>query len=190
MRTPLRLTGPLLLGALLSTALAACGGGGGTPDDPNAPPPTSVGQAVVSSATRTVVVENKGGGFIPAPPMGSTCLPGARKFTVTFATGTVDSSVCIGSSTMPYMPKTATTTLTPAQLAEARTVLEAIKVVARTMQCAADAPLLTVTVNNGGGTQDYIDDLDQCTDPTKPVVARSAIQAALDKLAALTGSAS
>lgn len=190
MRTPLRPIRPLFLGALLSTALVACGGGGGPPDDPNAPPSTSVGQAVVSSATRTVVVENKGGGFIPAPPMGSTCLPGARKFTVTLATGTVDSSVCIGSSTMPYMPKTATTTLTPAQLAEARTVLEAIKVVARTMQCAADAPLLTVTVTNSGGTRDYIDDLDQCSDTTKPVVARSAIQAALDKLASLTGSAS
>lgn len=186
MRTQLRLIG---LYALLSAPLAACGGGG-TPDDPNTPPTTSTGQAVVTSATRTVVVENKGGGFIPAPPMGSTCLPGARKFTVTFATKTVDSAVCVGSSMTPYMLKTATTTLSDAQLAEARTVLDAIKVVARTMVCAADAPLLTVTVTNGGGTQDYIDDLDQCTDTTKPVVTRAAIQAALDKLAALTGSAS
>ena len=185
MRTQLRLFG---LYALLCAPLAACGGG--TADDPNAPPTTLPGQAVVTSATRTVVVENKGGGFIPAPPMGSTCLPGARKFTVTFATKTVDSAVCMGSSMTPYTLKTGSSTLTDAQLAEARTVLDAIKVVARTTQCAADAPLLTVTVTNGGGTRDYIDDLDQCTDMTKPVVTRASIQAALDKLAALTGTAS
>lgn len=188
MRTQLQLTGLIPLGPLLLASLAACGGG--TADDPNTPPPTSTGQAVVTSATRTVVVENKGGGFIPAPPMGSTCLPGARKFTVTFATSTVDSSVCVGSGTMPYMPKTATTTLNAAQLAEARTVLDGLKVVARSTQCAADASILAVNVTNGGGTKDYIDDLNQCSDTTKPLLSRTAIQAALDKLAALTGTSS
>jgi hypothetical protein len=168
--------------ALLGLPLAACGGGS---VDPNDPPPTSTGQAVITSATRTAVVEDKGGGFIPAPPAGSTCLPGARKFTVTFATSTLDSAVCVGSSMTPYKTQTSTNTLTAAEMAEVRTVLDGLKVVARSMQCAADASILGVTVTTGGGTREYIDDLNQCTDESKPLLPRSAISAALNKLAAL-----
>lgn len=169
---------------VLALSLFGCGS-----DDPNAPPPTSTGAAVVTSSTRTVIVENKGGGFIPQPPAGSSCLPGARAYTLTSATSTVDYRICVGDSMTPYKIQSGQKVLSASQLSELRAVLDRIKVVARTMSCAADAPLLTVTATTAGGTQDYIDDLDQCTDNTKPVVGRDAIQAALDKMAALTGAA-
>jgi hypothetical protein len=170
---------------LLALSLLGCGS-----DDPNAPPPTSSGAAVVTSGTRTVIVENRGGGFIPQPPAGSSCLPGARAYTVTLATSTVDWRVCVGDSMTPYKIQSGQKVLSAAQLSELRGVLDRLKVQARTMTCAADAPLLTVTATTSAGSQEYIDDLDQCTDNSKPVIARSEIQAALDKLAALTAAAS
>lgn len=175
---------PYALLLCLSLPLVACGGAA---EDPNTPPSTTVGQPVVTTGAQTVSVENQGGGFIPQPPAGSDCLPGARKFTVTFATSTVDYTVCVGGSgTTPYKKQTGMKVLSATQLGEVRALFDALKVVARTTQCAADASIMTASVSTPAGTQEYLDDLNQCTDKTKPLLSRAAIQSALDKLAALS----
>jgi hypothetical protein len=171
----------LIMSGVLSV-LFGCGGSGGGSDVP----PTTPGESIVTDATQRVVAENAGGGFRPAPPAGSTCAAGAVKYTLTIATRTVDYTRCVGDGVAPYMPKTGSKTLTAAEYATVTPALDALKVVKSDGGCVADAPFLYLTVATATAEQKYVDDLDSCSVTGLPLVARTALQNLLDKLAPLT----
>lgn len=173
------------IAATLVAAAVGCGGDGFTPT--TMPPVTDPGQGVWNSSVQTLVVENHGGGFTPQPPPGSTCLVGAKKFTLTVATSALAWMRCVGGSGSPYTQSSGGRTLSGDEMKSLDPVLGALQVVKPDGACITDSPLLTVTVTTPVATQDYVDSGSQCTTSGKPLLTRDAIQGALDQLNQLAG---
>ena len=166
-------------GLLVAAGLFGCGGDSGLPT-------TTVGQSIVSPSVTVITLDNPGGGFTPAPPAGSKCLVGGRKFTVTLATATVAYTKCIGDGVAPYMPMSGSRTLTDAELKDLKAQLEKLTVVKAPDACITDVPMLTVTVQTAMGSQAYADDGFPCQVKDKPFLSRMVIGEAMAKLDTLT----
>ena len=164
--------------SLLVLSTGACGGAADVPV-------TEAGQSVLIPSVVTVTIQDDGGGFTPQPPAGSTCLVGARRYTITLATGAIDWMRCVGDGKVPYKQSTGSVTLTAPQLADLKTVLADIKVSKPSMSCIADASVLRMTVQVGAATQEYLDAETQCFNMTGPLVPRSTLGTALAKLTTL-----
>lgn len=172
------------LAASLVTMTMACGGDF-TPT--TMPPVTDTGSSIWNSSVQTLVVENHGGGFTPQPPPGSTCLVGAKKFTLTVATSALAWTRCVGDGKTAYTETSGGRTLTAAEMKSLDPVLGELKVVKPDGACITDSPILTVTVTTPVATQEYVDSGSQCSTSSKPLLTRDAIQGSLDKLNTLAG---
>ena len=175
-RDSLRLLGSAAL------LLMACGGDTTPLDDA---PPTTVGQSILTSAVYKVVAEDEGGGFRPAPPMGSTCLPNAARYTLSFSTRQLDWTRCVGDNVTPYKQVPGSRTLTDAETATIRSAVAAIKVVKDDGGCIADATFLTLTLTTASKEQKYLDQPNYCNRPGSTLLPRADIQGLLDKFNAL-----
>ena len=159
--------------------LTACGGDPAPMDDT---PPTTVGQSILTTGVVKIVAEDEGGGFRPAPPMGSTCPADAARYTLSLATRQLDWTRCVGDTVTPYKQVPGSRTLTDAETATIRTAVTAIKVVKSDGACTADATLLTLTMTTATKEQKYLDQPNFCNRPGSPLVPRADIQGLLDKL--------
>lgn len=171
------------LAASLVTLTLACGGD----FSPVTPPSTDPGDGVWNASVQVLVVENQGGGFTPQPPPGSTCLVGAKKFTLTVATSALAWTRCVGDGKTAYTEMSGGRTLSAAEMKALDPVLGELKVVKAGNGCITDAPILAVTVTTPVATQGYIDSGSQCTASGKPLLNRDAIQGSLDQLNDLAG---
>ena len=167
-----------LLGSA-AVLLMACGGDPAPLDDT---PPTTVGQSILTTGVVKIVAEDEGGGFRPAPPMGSTCPPSAARYTLSLATRQLDWTRCVGDNVTPYKQVPGSRTLTDAETATIRTAVAAIKVVKGDGACIADATLLTLTLTTATKEQKYLDQPNYCNRPGSTLVPRADIQGLLDKL--------
>lgn len=172
-RDSLRLLGSAVL------VLTACGGDPAPVDDT---PPTTVGQSILTTGVVKIVAEDEGGGFRPAPPMGSTCPPSAARYTLSLATRQLDWTRCVGDNVTPYKQVPGSRTLTDAETATIRTAVAAIKVVKDDGACIADATFLTLTLTTATKEQKYLDQPNYCSRPGSTLLARQDIQGLLDKL--------
>jgi len=112
-----------------------------------------------ASATK-LVAESPGGGFIPPAPPGSTCTIGKQKYSLDRATRVMISELCQLSGGKLAI-KTATTTITQAELAKVDEAMNAIKVATRDM-CGADKPILSLHVTTPAGEKTYTDSFYRC----------------------------
>lgn len=166
--------GALSIG-LLAMAATGCGGDNGLPA-------SMVGQSIMTPSVSTVTVVNDGGGFTPAPPAGSKCLVGGRKFTLTVSTGDLTWRKCTGDGVVPYTEVSGGRALTSTELKDLTSLLEKLTVVKADGACIADAPMLSVTVQTTLATQQYVDDGFQCSVKDKPYLQRTAINDVLRML--------
>lgn len=146
-------------------------------------PGTEVGSSVYNASMHTVVVQNEGG--VPAVliPPGSTCAPGAVRYSLTLASLQLQTARCTGNSTTPYKEVITTKLMTTQQYNEFRLLLEGTKIVGRdTDVCADGQPILSVSVYTLSAEQKYVDDSSQCQIKDKPLLQRSAITVALSRL--------
>jgi len=172
-----------LMNKFLPISLVFLGLGCGVAGDQ--PPATGAGQSIWNSSVSVLVAQDLGGGFVPQPPQGSSCLSGAKKFTLTVASRGLAWTRCVGSATTPYQPVSDSRVLSDTELKDLGAVLGNLRVVARTGACAADASTMTATVTNPLGTQDYVDDLSQCAVQDKPLLDRQTLTQALDRFSTL-----
>lgn len=150
------------------------------------PPVTESGKSVWNSSVNLLVAQNLGGGFTPQPPPGSTCLVGAKKFTLTVATRKLDWVRCVGDGKTAYVEMTGSRGLSETEFKNLGPLLENLRVVAPTGGCIADAAMLTVSVRTPLGAQDYVDDGFQCEVKDRPLLDRGAINQTLDRLDSFT----
>lgn len=154
---------------------------------PPEPPITEVGKSVWTPAVQVLIAENKGGGFRPAPPPGSTCPPDAARYTLTTATRHLDWKRCVGSQMEPYKEISGQRTLTESEYGTLGTALSKLVVVTETI-CGADKPVYALTVRTAGGVQEYGDSFYACNIRDRPLIDTGALGQALSAFRALTES--
>ncbi len=150
------------------------------------PPVTESGKSVWNSSVNLLVAQNLGGGFTPQPPPGSTCLVGAKKFTLTVATRKLDWVRCVGDGKTAYMETTGGRSLSEAEFKNLVPLLENLRVVKANGSCIADAAMLTLSITTPLGSQDYVDDGFQCEVKDRPLIERGALNQTLDRLDTFT----
>jgi hypothetical protein len=175
----------------LALPLLACDPPGGqTPTadlkPPDEPPVTEVGKSVWTPAVQVLIAENKGGGFRPAPPPGSTCAPDAARYTLTTATRHLDWKRCVGSQMVPYMETSGQRTLTEAEYSALGPTLSKLVIVTGT-PCGADKPVYALTVRTAAGVQEYGDSFYSCTIRDRPLIDTGALGETLTAFRKLTG---
>ncbi len=120
------------------------------------------GVILPASATR-FVAEEKGGGFRPAPPAGSTCPVGASLNTVVVATRAFSYRDCVsaGTATAPFMWKEGQRTLSETEYTSLTRAIGQMTPASR-MICGADKPALIFTVTTPAGEMAYLDSFYSC----------------------------
>lgn len=176
----------------VALALMCCGalgwlgcGGDGDGGGPQ-PPATQVGQSVWNSSVTMLEAQDQGGGFVPQPPPGSTCMVNAKKFTLTVASRGVAWTRCVGDGKAAYMETSGSRTLSETEFKNLLPLLENLRIVKPTGFCIADASMLTVKAATPLGTQDYVDDGFQCQVKDKPLLDRGTIYQVLTRFDQLT----
>lgn len=172
-------------------ALCLClwmlGGASGLGCGSDGAPPTSVGQAIWNSDVTTLILEQRGGGFVPPAPTGSTCQLGSGRYTLTPATRDLSWTRCTGDykSMKPYTQVTGQRTLSVPELKDLSGALEKLKVVANENLCGADKPTQEATVITARGAQVYGDSFYSCSIKDRPLLDSGALSQALSSIAAL-----
>ena len=114
-----------------------------------------------ASATK-LVAESTGSGFGPPPPAGSTCTNGRQKFSLDRTTRVMTSETCESAGAgKPLHIKTATSTVTVAELATINKAMTGVKVATEDM-CGADKPFKEITVTTPAGDKTYTDAFYSC----------------------------
>lgn len=164
--------GGLALGGL--ALLQGCGGDDGRPV-------TGIGQAIVTPSVKSVALVNPGGGFTPAPPAGSTCLVGARSYTLAIDSGLLQYSRCVGDGVMPYRSEAGMRTLADSELKDLTAQLGKLTVVKADNGCITDVPMLSVTVKTALAEQKYVDDGFPCQVKDGPFLSRTTVTETMNK---------
>jgi hypothetical protein len=167
----------LLLTATLP--LAACTSSGGHVTDP--------GESIYTGDVRKLVVENRGGGFVPPPPIGAACDPQPATYTLTVAGHQLDWQYCEVSGSggaATYTPRTGSRALLDAEWSALQPELVAL-VVSDRLGCGADKPQYVLTVTTSAGDLEYGDDFYACVAPSRPYIVSDALGSALGALGAL-----
>lgn len=172
-----RRRGRAALGSLSLCGLALFGGCGG--DDGR--PVTGIGQAIFTPSVTSIALVNPGGGFTPAPPAGSTCLVGARSYTLTLTSSLLQYTRCIGDGVMPYRSESGMRTLADSELKDLTAQLGKLTVVKAENGCITDVPMLSVTVKTALGEQGYVDDGFPCQVKDRPFLSRTVITDTMNK---------
>ncbi len=167
----------------LAALTVGCGGSG------SELPPVDAGQNVYSSSVTKLVAEDSGGGFVPQPPPGSTCLVGAKKFTLAVASRGLDWVVCVGDGRNPYHENTGSRVLSEAEYQSLVPYFDKLQVVKSGQGCITDASTLWLTVTTPSGTQQYVDDGSQCQHADKPYIGRDALFPLIDQFNKLASAA-
>jgi hypothetical protein len=162
----------LQLGCL--ALLVGCGGDDGKPT-------TTIGQAIITPSVQSVVLLNPGGGFTPAPPAGSTCLVGARSFTLALESGQLQWTKCLGDGVMPYRSESGMRTLAATELKDLTAQLGKLTVVKAENGCITDVPMLSVTVKTALAEQKYVDDGFNCQVKDGPFLSRTVVTDTMNK---------
>lgn len=151
--------------------------------DPGTTPSTEPGRSIYNSSLHTVVVQNEGTVQSVPNPAGSTCSPGAVRYSLTLASLQLKTVRCVGSATMAYKEVSSDKLITTQQYNEFRLLMEGMTIVGRdTDVCANGQQVLSVSVYTLSAEQKYVDDSSQCQIKDKPLLQRSAISVALQRL--------
>ncbi|HSO38177.1 MAG TPA: hypothetical protein VLT33_36870 [Labilithrix sp.] len=112
-----------------------------------------------ATATK-LVAESPGGGFAPPAPPGSNCAIGKQKYSLDRATRVMTSEICELSGGKLLL-KSATTTITAAELLKINKAMDAVKIATQDM-CGADKPFLSIKVTTPAGEKTYTDSFYRC----------------------------
>ena len=131
----------------------------------------------LSSSLNTL--RSDGGGFVPAPPAGSTCQFGAVRYTLGVAARSLAWTRCQGQAPTPYSEVSGNRTLTDAELKDLSQTLGNLRVVGNQGACGADKPLLTIAVRTSVGSVTFADSFYACSIKDKPLLESRAVDAAV-----------
>jgi hypothetical protein len=107
------------------------------------------------------VAQDRGGGFAPNPPAGSTCQFGGT-YTMTVGDRNLAWQLCRSAGAgQPYHPVTGQRTLTPTEQATLVAALDKV-MIASTPACGADKQVLALKVTTPAGEKEYLDNFYSC----------------------------
>ena len=160
--------------SILTFALFACGG------EPGADEALDGDETVSADALRTGGVSEltvwQSEGFRPAPPAGG-CNPSGR-WTVTFATKTLEGSACLGGETV-----TVNRTLSTDEMKQVKTALSKVRTTSAPQSCPTDVPTRSLSVTRGSALTHYAEARSACGGSI--AVTSSSIGALVDRLRTL-----
>ena len=115
--------------------------------------------AVWTSDATKFVVEDKGGGFVPPPPTGSTCGSGVASYTFTVGDGHFAWHVCTSGAVYTFVDGARTLTVD-----EQASLTSSWKMVTLNSQthCGGDMSVRTLTISRPGGDTTYLDSFYSC----------------------------
>lgn len=149
-----------------STSASGDGDAGGTvPDGGGTTDATSEGSSdagnpLIPDGVTKIVFTSKGG-FVPAPPDGSTCSTVDITYTITLPARAFSWKICEATDSGPYAFRTGEKILTAEQYAGIDGAIQALKRQTQ-VQCGADKPIEQITFTSPSGEVTYIDDFNFC----------------------------
>lgn len=161
-----------------SLALLGCGSPTG--------PVTMEGASIFTSDVQLLEMEDYGGGFVPQPPLGSMCMLGAARYTLTVATKTIDWTRCLIKGTEPYKTVSGKKVLTDAEFKNLSPYLENLTVAGPSSACGADKSIVEIRVTTPSRTQVYGDSFYSCMIKDKPLIKTETISVVMQQFYNLT----
>ena len=107
-----------------------------------------------------MIAEDRGGGFGPPRPPGSTCAPGGT-YTMTVADRNLVWALCRAVGAGPYRMVVGERTLTTNEQDTLVAALNKVKIAPRVL-CGADKPVLALKVTTPTGEKEFLDDFYSC----------------------------
>jgi len=104
---------------------------------------------------------HQSGGYLPPPPVGSTCDPSGA-FTLVVASRQLSWSLCTSNMGAPYTLDSGQRTLGGAEVDGLLTAFAEVTVDAASPPCGADKGGLSITTTTSDGEQTYLDDFYAC----------------------------